>query len=254
MLVISNGAVKSGSTWLFNILTSLKDFAWPEPSVLTKRNSKHPTIAEPLLEDYLSDHDFSDRDEISKNHLGKPEHRALLLSREDVRVVCMTRESRDVIVSAYYHGLLADKIKGSFADYYWSDGRVLVPELKRYEETWRQSHPRLIATSFESLKSDFHGEVARLAQFFALAVDHDTVEGIYRETSLGSLREKYQDSSAHHREDGEFFRKGEIGDWRNHFDDRMLADHDQISRVGISPLDRHLLATRAKRKLRRMLA
>ena len=47
MLVISNGAFKCGSTWLFNILTSLQEFAWPENEFLTKGNAKHPAIAAP---------------------------------------------------------------------------------------------------------------------------------------------------------------------------------------------------------------
>ncbi len=103
MLVISNGAFKCGSTWLFNILTSLQNFAWPETAFLTKRNTKHPAIAESKLAAYLAGDVYESRDVISKNHLDQPEHRALLLSHQAVRVFCMTRDSRDVIVSAYYH-------------------------------------------------------------------------------------------------------------------------------------------------------
>ncbi len=254
MLVISNGAAKSGSTWLFNILTSLKEFAWPETAFLTKTNAKHPTIAEPKLAAYLADGVFESRDVISKNHLDKSEHRALLLSHPAVRVVCMTRDSRDVIVSAYYHNRLAHRIDESFAKYYWEEGRTLLPKLMRYQSTWAVPHAQMTATSFEALKADFHAEVARIADLLGVSADAAALEQIRQQTSLDSLREKYKDAPSHRTEEADFFRKGETGDWRNHFDDKMLADYERICRQGISPLDRHLLLTRVKWKIRRALA
>jgi len=254
MLVISNGAFKCGSTWLFNILTSLQDFAWPETAFLTKGNAKHPAIAEPKLAAYLAAGAFESRDVISKNHLDKSEHRALLLAHEAVRVVCMTRDSRDVIVSAYYHDWRKRRIDGSFGQYYWEEGRTILPMLMRYQSTWAAPHAQMTATSFEALKTDFQGEVARIAGLLGLSPDATTLERIRDETSLESLREKYQDAPSHRTAEADFFRKGETGDWRNHFDDKILADHDRICRQGISPLDRHHLLARAKQKIRRVLA
>ncbi len=254
MLVISNGALKSGSTWLFNILTCLQDFAWPETAFLTKSNTMHPTIAEPKLAAYLAGAAFDSRDVISKNHLDKAEHRALLLAHKAVRVVCMTRDSRDVIVSGYYHDRLNRAFDGSFAQYYWEGGRTIIPKLMRYQSTWSQPHAQMTATSFEALKTDFQGEVARIAGLLGLSPDIDALERIRQETSLESLREKYQNAPSHRSAEADFFRKGETGDWRNHFDDKILADHDRIWRQGISRLDRHYLLARAKRKIRRVLA
>jgi hypothetical protein len=254
MLVISNGAVKSGSTWLFNILNGLQKFHWPEPEFLTRSNTKHPTIAEPKLAKYLERGAFSSRDVISKNHLDKPDHRTLLLSHPDVRVACMTRDTRDVIVSAYYHGRLAHRIEGSFAEFYWDQGRLLIPNLMMYQRTWNEPHPQAVSTSFEALKADFRTEVGRIAGLLGVAPDAATIERLHQETSIDALREKYQDAPSHRTEEADFFRKGESGDWQNHFDDRILADHDRICRNGLSPLDRHHLLTRVKRKIRRVLA
>lgn len=254
MLVISNGAFKCGSTWLYNILTSLQKFDWPETEFLTKGNAKHPAIAEPLLNTYLTEGAFEDRHVISKNHLEKPEHRALLLANENVRVICMTRDSRDVIVSAYYHDLRKHHFEGSFAEYYWEEGRTILPKLTLYQSTWAAPHPQMTGTSFEALKTNFSGEVSRIAGLLGLSPDAAEIERIREETSLGSLREKYQDAPSHRTEEADFFRKGEMGDWANHFDDKMIADHDRVWRKGISSLDRHHLMTRVKQKIRRKLA
>lgn len=252
MLIVSNGAFKSGSTWLFNILTSLQRFDWPDSEFLTKGNAKHPAIAERRLAAYLASGDFAGRDVISKNHLDKPEHRNLLLANDAVRVVCMTRDTRDVIVSAYYHDQRKLRFSGTFQQYYWNEGRTLLPRLTRYRETWASPHPHVVATSFEALKADFPGEVARIAGLLGIQPDPAAVERIRQGTSLNALREKYQDAPSHRTEEADFFRKGESGDWRNHFDSRMLADHDRICRHGISPLDRHQLLKRVKQKIRRV--
>ena len=166
----------------------------------------------------------------------------------------MTRDSRDVIVSAYYHDWRRGRFDGSFAQYYWEEGRTILPKLMRYQSTWAEHHAQMTATSFEALKTDFQGEVARIAGLLGLSPGATTLERIRDETSLESLREKYQDAPSHRTAEADFFRKGETGDWRNHFDDKILADHDRICRQGISPLDRHHLLARAKQKIRRVLA
>ncbi len=124
------------------------------------------------------------------------EHRALLLAHESVRVICMTRDSRDVIVSAYYHDWRKQRVDGSFAQYYWQEGRTILPKLMRYQSTWAAPHAQMTATSFEALKTDFQGEVARIAGLLGLSPDATTLERIRDETSLESLREKYQDASS----------------------------------------------------------
>ena len=81
-----------------------------------------------------------------------------------------------------------------------------------------------------------------------------TAEPRPEESSLGSLREKHQDAPSHRAAEADFFRKGEIGDWRNYFDDKILADHDRICCDGISPLGRRLVTSRLKQKIRRAFA
>ena len=254
MLVISNGAFKCGSTWLYNILTNLRDFAVPGAEFVTGGNTKHPSIAEPKLAAYLGTDAFEKRDVISKNHLDKPAHRALLLKQRSVRVVCMTRDSRDVIVSAYYHDQRKKRFDGSFAQYYWQEGRMLLPRLTQYRRTWSEPHTQMVSTTFEALKTDFRGEVMRIAALIDVPVNEGVIDRIRKETDIVSLREKYKDTPSHRSEDGDFFRKGDIGDWRNHFDETLLADHDRVCRQGIMPFDRHYLLAKAKRKIRRVFA
>ena len=158
------------------------------------------------------------------------------------------------IVSAYYHDRRKRRFDGSFAQYYWEEGRAILPMLMCYQRTWAGPHAQMTATSFEALKTEFQGEVARIAGLLGLCPEAATLERIRDETSPESLREKYQDAPSHGTAEADFFRKGETGDRRNHFADKLLADRDRTCRQGVSPLDRHHLLTRAKQRIRRVLA
>jgi hypothetical protein len=110
----------------------------------------------------------------------------------------------------------------------------------------------MMATTFEALSSNFHGEVKRIAGLLDLSIEASQIDKIEAETDLASLRQKYKDTPSHRTSQFDFFRKGEVGDWQNHFDDEILSDHDRICREGLSALDSHTLIVRAKRKIRRI--
>ena len=101
MLLVCNGAQKSGSTWLYNILTSLMRCERPDQRYLTN-NSSHPCIRPDLLGEYLESEDYISNDYITKNHLANPKYRDLLLSNRDVYVFDIERDPKDVAVSLYY--------------------------------------------------------------------------------------------------------------------------------------------------------
>ena len=119
MLAVCNGAPKSGSTWLFNIVFQIRPFDRPNRTYLTQTNSKHPTIRGRQLADFLDAGDYKNADIISKNHYSKVELRDLLLQYEDVKILCMSRDMRDVVVSSYYDSRRRDQFEGDFDGYYW---------------------------------------------------------------------------------------------------------------------------------------
>lgn len=254
MLVVCNGAAKSGSTWLYNIVQNLADFNWPEARYITHSNTKHPTIKEIHLSAFLRESDIERRNIISKNHYGKVAHRKLLLSSSHTRIVDMSRDSRDVIVSAYYDRRRRDGYQGSFEDYYWQSGRLLVNKLKRYHDVWSRPHPHIMVTSYEALKLDFCREVIKIADFLDVRVDKEDLARIRKVTNIDSLRVSYRDDAQYNTEGNSFFRKGEVGDWKNHFDPRMINDYERIEHNGIGKFDLAYLQTRIRQNLNRIFA
>ena len=252
MLIVCNGAPKSGSTWLYNIVARLRPAAWPEPAFLTG-SKKHPTIRPDALKDFLATGAHRSADLICKSHYGNPAIRDLLLADPHTLVLDMERGMRDVLVSSYYDTCRRDGFQGSFGQYYWFEGRMLADHLMRYHRVWNNGHPQVFRTTFEALKTRFLPEARRIAEFLGLSVTDEQLMEIEQATSIGALRESYKDDPQYATARNPFFRKGEIGDWKNHFDGRMAADIQRIESTGLSPYDRHELGNRVRRRLHRWI-
>lgn len=248
MLIVCNGAAKSGSTWLYNIVARLREFDWPDRKYLTS-STKHPTIRPNALADFLAREDYTTRDIITKTHYGSPQLRDLLLARPQVRVLDMERGLHDVIVSTYYDSCRREGFDGDFARFYWLDGRNQAEYLMRYHRLWGDGHPQVFVTSFEALKADFAREAYRIADFLGVSINDDDVARLQRETDITSLREQYKDDPQYADTKRPFFRKGEVGDWKNHFDERMLQDIRRIETRGIGRFDPIDLANRVRRTI-----
>ena len=236
MLLVCNGAQKSGSTWLYNILTSLVDCKEPDPKYLTG-NSRNPCISPDKFESFLQSVDLRSENYISKNHLTRPEQRDLLLKHSNVYVFDIERDPKDVVVASYYDACNRLGYNHSFLKFYWSEGRELVAKLAAYHELWRDAGARSHIASYEGLKNDFPSESRAIADTLGISLAKSDIEQLYSDTSMGKLRKKYADHELYEGE--KFFRKGIVGDWKNHFDDSSLKDLESVLKSGINQLGFH---------------
>ena len=253
MLVICNGAIKSGSTWLYNILYELKTFSRPPSHYLTeasRRRSRNPCIDPTRLAEFLDREDVSHNDYLSKNHIGRIEHRDLLMSNASVYVFDIERDVRDMVVSSYYDDCNRNGYQGSFQDYYWEQGRYVADEVIRYHDKWRGAGSRFLMVSYEGLHQDFAQQVEAIAKTLSIHLTQDAIAAIRDKTSIGSLRNRYKDEKLY--QDDKFFRKGVVGDWQNHFDGAIAADIEAIQRKGIGRFDVRRLRRRVRHTLSRL--
>jgi hypothetical protein len=256
MLVVSNGAFKSGSTWLFMILRSMTGFS-PPPTEYWDPNWDDDivySIDPKKIASFLENVDFSSSSYLSKNHLGLRKHRRLLLARDQVFVLDIDRDIRDVVVSAYYHDRKLQGYNQSFETYYWGRGRYVARKVLKHHATWQPSSPRVYVSSFESLKADTHSEIARIGQFLGFDLSAPEIDRIAEETAFGRLRA----ATSEWNEKSGRFRKGIVGDWQNHFEQPMLDDIDRIeaqmsSAVGRAVADLTSVPRRAYRKGKRLV-
>ena len=223
MLVIDNGAFKSGSSWLFKILRCLTDFP-PPPKEYLNPDWVNPSIYPDKLADFLENVDYSSNNYLCKNHFGRKKERELILSYSDVFVVGIKRDIRDVVVSAYYHYRRVEGYSESFKTYYWTRGRRVAESVRNYNQTWNIKSPNLYVSSYESLKSDPHLEIKNIANLLGFFIAEETINRILKETSFEAMKKPNDSGHA---------RKGIVGDWQNHLDEAMIKDIEKIEEKGL---------------------
>lgn len=237
MFIFANGAVKSGSTWLFHIVRELTGFGPPPVHYANPKWTSHPvySIDPTKLASFLRDGEAATTNVLSKNHFNARQDRDLLLAHPNVCVVNIRRDIRDVLVSAFYHRQNGQSEQRNFSTYYWTNGRRLAHKVLDYQIIWHVHSSRYCCLTYETLLADFAGEAGRLAHFLGLATTAADLEHVRQATSPAALNAQYPFS------DFNRFRRGQIGDWQSHFDAAMVADMTQIVRRSRNPLHRMAL-------------
>jgi hypothetical protein len=236
MLVISNGAMKSGSTWLTAILLRLVDHKPLPCKFHDERFGAVPTIKWEFLEEFLDTVDYAKDTYITKNHFYY--ERELLARHSNVYLLDIERDLADTLVSMFFHvkkKLSAwgeeDRRLDDIVEAYWRFGPDMTEDLVRYHAVWRSAGPWAYVSSYERLKTDPASEITAIAKFLGVALAPEKLERIIEETQFGSLSKTMLSAS-----EGMFarFRKGEIGDHRNYFGDEILDDIRRIEAENIN--------------------
>lgn len=212
MLIIANGTFKSGSTWLMMILQLMTEFS-PPPDEFRNLNWRNPSIKKNRLKDFLAEVDYQNNNFLSKNHFSRVKERDLILSSNNVLVLGIKRDIRDVIVSAYHHDVRNEDFAGSFTDYFWGEqGKERIYHVKKYNDLWNVDSEQIYTSSYEALHTSFFDEVQNIANFLNIKVPKSKVNLIKEKTDINALKHR------------KHFRKGTVGDWKNYLSPEMLEE------------------------------
>jgi len=228
LLIISNGGFKSGSTWLFNIASQLTS-AKPVAKEFCNPEWVNPSLHHRRLSHTLASIDFHSRNFICKNHFGNQHHRNLLLRDQDIKVLQITRDYRDVVVAMYHHFKNQQGYDIGFERFYWRTGRMRLQRVAAYNQIWEPPATNLFQTRYELLHSAFDSEVQRLGEFLNVTTENKVLSRLRASTSIESLRRKYGDRKS-------FFRKGGCDGWRDYFGDEISRDIASIVTNGMNPV------------------
>jgi hypothetical protein len=231
MLIVCNGAFKSGSTWLYNIIKSTIP-SKPIPQEFHADAQWHgDSIAIEKIPLFLEKVDYKNVNYIFKSHYGDLTTRDILLSHDHVYCLNITRDIRDVIVSAYYHFIREDGIKRPFEDYYWVKGRTLIEYVYEYHLVWPNIEGKIYVSSYERLNEDFDNEAQRIFDFLNYTLTPEKLKILRAKTSLQESRRLWKEDSK--KPEDCFFRKGIVGDWENHFTPAIEEDYNNVMQTTI---------------------
>lgn len=224
MLIASNGAFKSGSTWLTLVVRQLGAFL-EVPAEFKNESWKNNTIEPSRLGDFLRTAGVEANDYLIKAHY-KPEDemRGLLLATPNVKILNVYRDPKDVVVSAYYHYRRLGHFDGTIDEFFARRGESLVRQLTRYHLYWdnRGVEDAIFFTTYQKLHTSFDDEVFRLGRFLGRTLTMDQIRLVRENTQFSKL------SGATVPEEKRFFRKGVMGDWQRHLSQEQAARIDQV--------------------------
>ena len=167
---------------------------------------------------------------------------------EKCKVVICLRNPKDTVVSYYHHEKLI-KIHdyvGDFDTYFdlFMDNLLLyTPYFDYVAEAWkRRNHPNVCILFFEEMKADLESNVKKVAKFLEKDITDDQLKLLVDHLSFKKMKENksvnlevIQDGKILNK-DGSFIRKGEVGDWKNHFTKEMNKRMDAAIEKYLKPI------------------
>ena len=218
MLVVCNGSMKSGSTWLMEIVAAHGRWQ-PVPDEYRNQRWHNPSVDLDAVDRFFADKIYREQDVYCKQHWEKEQKYRDLLLDPDIKMINIVRDIRDVLVSRYFHdqrtGLVtADNIE----DYYFADkGRIRLRKYMTYHVFWHGSGegPEPYLCHYERLHSDFNDEAGGLFRYLGSPLTEEELNCISEKTAFENIPASGE---------GRFFRKGKAGDWINYVNDRMIED------------------------------
>ncbi|MCI4644659.1 MAG: sulfotransferase domain-containing protein [Hyphomonadaceae bacterium] len=219
MLIINNGAPKSGSTWIGQIIKRT-GIAEPLPEELRNPGWLNPSFHPNKLKSALEPERFSSNLIFCKQHWRGESIHHKIAGQPHVRMINIIRDVRDVCVSRYFHDVRHGHFKGSMDDFFSTgQARSRIDEYVEYHRFWHaQPHPILLL-SYERMQHAFKAEVRRLFEFIDLepARTETLLKLAKRKTDM---KRQTMTGEGHHR------RKGVVGDHANHLSPDQIETID----------------------------
>jgi hypothetical protein len=237
MLIICNGAFKSGSTWIhaivLEVLKANKINLLDTPRHYTNNINSPTTIIESKLFEFLDNENYVKNNYITKSHyfLKKTINRDY---DSDIFFLFVERDVRDAVVSHFYHLKKKYKFIGSFSLYYLFIGRFKAFEILKFNRMYLNNFGEDSFFKYSDMKNNFEIVLLRISSILNLKeLSANEIMSIKRNTSIAKMRNdllsgktKYYSTVSNDREG--VIRKGIIGDWVDHFSKSQQIDIEML--------------------------
>ncbi|XP_077139177.1 sulfotransferase 6B1-like isoform X2 [Ranitomeya variabilis] len=142
-------------------------------------------------------------------------------SPEILAILLVLRNPKDTAISFYnFHNSLPPLPSYNSWDMFFKDftsGKVCYGQYFDFVVAWEKhfNDKTMMAITFEEMKMDFPTALKKISEFYQLPLNEEQIELVASRTSFNSMKE--QSENTHGKLGDSFFRKGEIGDWKNYF-------------------------------------
>ena len=152
------------------------------------------------------------------------------------RFVYVARNPKDVAVSTYHHDRSKHGYEGSWEEHFnlFIEGKVMFGSYFNHVLPWWEAarqKDNILFVKYEDMKQDMKGVIAKLADFLQIDTDNELIDEVIEKSSFGTMANNSQTNLnwvPQKKGIPGHFRKGEIGDWRNHFSHEQTRIFDAL--------------------------
>lgn len=222
---------KTGTTWAQEIVYLIGNNA-----DVKKAKSENMEKRFPILEYPTIDHDKYDKNTTKRRPQFFKSHLPFTLLPKSVheqkcKIIYVTRNPKDTVVSMwhFYKMIKPLSYRGSLKDFqqlFIQEQVTYAPFQRNVKEFWEHRHDsNVLFITFEDMKKDLKTSVKLIAAFLEKSLTEEEIEIISNHCSFKKMSSNSKANYSHWKESGmankdqTFMRKGEIGDWKNYFDE-----------------------------------
>ncbi len=243
MLIICNGTFKSGSSWIYEIISKLLQYNEIKienlGSVYTNNINSPTSIIESKLDSFLKNESYKKKNYLTKSHFFSNN----TLSKKydnSIKFIFISREIKDAIISHYFHFCLQYKIVLNFNFYYKLIGRFKAYEIYLYNHRCKKYFSKKYHFSYNDFLINFEEAVIRLSLTLNLSPPSKSqLVEIKKETSINEMRKKIKKgklkytpffSSKNSKDSWMLFRKGVKGEWKRFLSSKQKTELERIEK------------------------
>ncbi|XP_029031498.1 sulfotransferase 6B1 [Betta splendens] len=166
--------------------------------------------------------------------------------QEKTKMLVIFRNPKDTLVS-YFHFCNSNPVLpsvewDSFFRQFMS-GDVFWGSYIEHALAWekKMDDPRVMIITYEDMKQDLNAGIRQVSGFFGCSLTESQVQQIAENSTFRAMKEN--SSKSHGVVADAIFRKGEVGDWKNHFSPEQSREMDEA-------FNKYLEGTRLGAKLK----
>ncbi|XP_049404946.1 cytosolic sulfotransferase 5-like [Solanum stenotomum] len=246
--VLLASSMKTGSTWLKAICVSIMQGNKEEEEDLLVKDNPHFYVPTIEAKDYYlktPTHDPYTMPSLKLFHTHLP-YRVLpdsIKNSNNCKIIYITRNPKDTLISMWHYlnncKRLEDlspleEVVENFCNGVHHYGPFFEHVLEYWEES-KKKPQKLLFLKYEDLKIDPKKEVAKIALFLGKPFgNEEDLEIVLNKCSLERLKNLEVNKSGSivsYVHNNAFFRKGVVGDWKNHMTPEMEEQLDKITKL-----------------------
>ena len=152
------------------------------------------------------------------------------------KYIYVARNPKDVAISTYFHDQSKAGYEGSWEEHFqlFLRGDTYFGSYFDHVLPWwraSQNDETVLFLKYEDMKKDHAGSVAKIASFLDIQADAQFIDRVVALSSFGAMTSNQNtnfDWIPQKADKPRHFRKGDIGDWRNHFSPEQSQQMDAL--------------------------